>query len=297
MLLAPVSGNGPGSSASSVASSILPCSIWALIRKSRIENPIQPATKTATHLATRFQVQPLRPLRARCGLGPSGPCSSGGLTGAPSPRLSLLSSDGRLRYFVYFGGSGPVMGAVYSGSAMPAGCVIGVDLGGTKLLAGVVDRDLAVYHRAVRRSSSATTEELLDKLVAAVTEVRESASAEFEVLAVGIGIPSLVDLERGVPGFTAHLPLAGLPFRDVMAERLALPVFVANDATLAMLAEHRYGAARGVSDAVMLTVGTGIGGGLVVGGRLVHGAVGAAGEEGHMVVDLGGPPCTCGSEG
>ena len=180
---------------------------------------------------------------------------------------------------------------------MPAGCVIGVDLGGTKLLAGVVDRDLAVYHRAVRRSSSATTEELLDKLVAAVTEVRESASAEFEVLAVGIGIPSLVDLERGVPGFTAHLPLAGLPFRDVMAERLALPVFVANDATLAMLAEHRYGAARGVSDAVMLTVGTGIGGGLVVGGRLVHGAVGAAGEPGHMVVDLDGPPCACGSVG
>ena len=179
---------------------------------------------------------------------------------------------------------------------MPAGCVIGVDLGGTKLLAGVVDRDLAVHHRAVRRSPSSTTEELLDKLTAAVTEVRESAS-DFDVLAVGIGIPSLMDMDRGVPGFTAHLPLVGLPFRDVMAERLALPVFVANDATLAMLAEHRVGAARGATDAVMLTVGTGIGGGLVVGGKLVHGAVGAAGEPGHMVVDLDGPPCACGSVG
>src|SRR5687767_3782373 len=109
---------------------------------------------------------------------------------------------------------------------MPAGCVIGVDLGGTKLLAGAVDKDLGVHHRAVRRSPSATTEELLEKLVSAVAEVRE-ASSESDVLAVGIGVPSLMDLERGVPVFTAHLPLSGLPLRDVMAERLGLPVFVA----------------------------------------------------------------------
>ncbi|HEV2814572.1 MAG TPA: ROK family protein [Solirubrobacteraceae bacterium] len=178
---------------------------------------------------------------------------------------------------------------------MPAGCVIGVDLGGTKLLAGAVDRDLAVHHRASRRSRSESSEELLEKIAAVVSEVREVT--ETEVLAVGIGIPSLMDLERGVPGFTAHLPLVGLPVRDIMSERLALPVFVANDATLAMLAEHRFGAARGCSDAVLLTLGTGIGGGLVVGGRLAHGAVGAAGEPGHMVVDVDGPPCACGSVG
>ncbi|HEX8084742.1 MAG TPA: ROK family protein [Solirubrobacteraceae bacterium] len=179
---------------------------------------------------------------------------------------------------------------------MPGGCVIGVDLGGTKLLAGAVDRDLAVHHRAVRRSASASTEELLEKLCDAVAEVR-AASSQSEVRAVGIGIPSLVDMDRGVPGFTAHLPLVGLPVRDVMSERLGLPVFVANDATLAMLVEHRFGAAAGAADAVMLTVGTGIGGGLVVGGRLVFGAVGAAGEPGHMVIDLDGPPCACGSVG
>ncbi|HEX8123583.1 MAG TPA: ROK family protein [Solirubrobacteraceae bacterium] len=178
---------------------------------------------------------------------------------------------------------------------MPAGCVIGVDLGGTKLLAGAVDRDLGVHHRASRRSGSASFEELLEKLVAVVTEVREVT--EGEVPAVGVGIPSLMDLERGVPGFTAHLPLVGVPLRDVLAERLGLPVFVANDATLAMLVEHRLGAARGASDAVMLTLGTGIGGGLVVDGRLVHGAVGAAGEPGHMTIDMDGPPCVCGSAG
>jgi glucokinase len=187
------------------------------------------------------------------------------------------------------------MGAVYSGSAMPAGCVIGVDLGGTKLVAGAVDRDLAVHHRASRRSRAATTEELLDKLIAAVREV--SDASESEVLGVGIGVPSLLDLRRGVPGYTVHLPLAGVRLRDVLSERLGLQVFVENDATLAMLAEHRYGAARDESDAVMLTVGTGIGGGIVSGGRIVHGAVGSAGEPGHMVVDVDGPPCACGSVG
>jgi glucokinase len=187
------------------------------------------------------------------------------------------------------------MGAVYSGSAMPAGCVIGVDVGGTKLLAGAVDHDLAVHHRASRRSRSGSTEQLLETIVSAVSEVRDVA--EDEVLAVGLGVPSLMDLGRGVAGFTVHLPLVGVPVRDVLAERLGLPVFVANDATLAMLCEHRFGAARGVADAVMLTLGTGIGGGLVLDGRLVHGAVGAAGEPGHMCVDLDGPRCPCGSVG
>ena len=178
---------------------------------------------------------------------------------------------------------------------MPAGCVIGVDLGGTKLLAGVVDRDLAVHHRASRRSRAASTEALLDQLVESIVEVRDAA--ESELLAVGVGVPALMDLRRGVAGFCAHLPLSAVPVRDVLAERLGVPVFVANDATLAMLVEHRYGAARGVDDAVLLTLGTGIGGGIVAGGSLVHGAVGSAGEPGHMVIDLDGPPCACGGTG
>ena len=178
---------------------------------------------------------------------------------------------------------------------MPAGCVIGVDLGGTKLLAGVVDRDLAVHHRATRRSRSDDTETLLDQLVASITEVRDAAEAD--LVAVGVGVPALMDLERGVAGFCAHLPLSGVPVRDVLAERLGVPVFVANDATLAMLVEHRFGAAQGASDAVLLTLGTGIGGGIVARGDLVHGAIGSAGEPGHMVVDLDGPPCACGASG
>ena len=88
-----------------------------------------------------------------------------------------------------------------------------------------------------------------------------------------------------------HLPIVELPVAAIMAERLGLPVFVDNDGNCAMLAEHRSGAAQGAQHALLLTIGTGIGGGLVVGGRLVRGATGAAGEPGHMSIDEDGPPC------
>lgn len=179
---------------------------------------------------------------------------------------------------------------------MATGCVIGVDVGGTKLLAGVVDRALNVHHRVFRRVRDAQgTEELLDALVAAVDEARDAAEAE--VAAVGFGIPSLVDARSGRAVTSVHLPLRGVAFRDLMAERLGLPVAVDNDATAAMLAEHRCGAARGASTAALLTLGTGIGGGIVADGRIVRGAGGGAGEWGHMVVDVDGPRCSCGNSG
>jgi glucokinase len=179
---------------------------------------------------------------------------------------------------------------------MSAGCVIGVDLGGTKLLAGVVDSDLNVRHRAFRKAREGhDAEGLIDMLVATVEQAREAAGEE--IRAVGFGIPSLVDAQTGVANTTVHLPLRDVPFRDVMSERLGLPVVVDNDANGAMVAEHRHGAARGARTAALLTLGTGIGGGIVVDDQLVHGASGAAGEWGHMVVDVNGPLCTCGNRG
>ncbi|MCW3013090.1 MAG: hypothetical protein JWO02_182 [Solirubrobacterales bacterium] len=180
---------------------------------------------------------------------------------------------------------------------MPPPCVIGVDLGGTKLLAGAIDAELNVHHRAQRPSVGGDRAALLDRVVDAVLEA--IALAPGEVLGVGFGIPSLIDSERGIAVSTVHLPIADLPFRDIMAERLGLPVLVDNDANVAMLAEHRHGAAAGARHAVLLTIGTGIGSGIIVDGRLVRGAVGAAGELGHMVVDLDGPPChgNCPSRG
>ena len=172
---------------------------------------------------------------------------------------------------------------------MPAPCVVGVDMGGTKLLAGAIDAQLAVHHRAHRLLTGLDQNGVLDAAVDAVREVREAT--EGTVRAAGFGIPCTIDRGRGVAVQAVNLPLADVAFGDVMADRLDLPAFFDNDANLAVLAEHRAGAARDASHAVMLTVGTGIGGGLVLHGRLYRGWLGAGAELGHTVVDLDGPPC------
>lgn len=166
--------------------------------------------------------------------------------------------------------------------------VIGIDAGGTKLLAGLVDGDLTVHRRVLRRWRGEDTDGVLDVLVGAIAELRAGAG---DVAAIGVGIPSQVDFERGRSVSSVHLPLWDVPVRDLLAERLGLPVYVDNDANLAALAEQRRGAAAGAEHVVMLTLGTGIGGGLVLGGRLYRGTSGAAAELGHMVVDPAGPPC------
>jgi glucokinase len=172
---------------------------------------------------------------------------------------------------------------------MPARRAIGVDLGGTKLLAGVVDPGLGVHHRTQRTVTGLDQAALLDVAVDAVLQARESAGAE--VAAVGFGIPSLIDQRSGIAVIAVNLPLADIAFADVMAERLGLPVFVDNDGNVAALAEHRAGAARGASEVVMLTIGTGIGGGLILRGEPYRGGIGAGAELGHLVIDMDGPRC------
>jgi glucokinase len=167
--------------------------------------------------------------------------------------------------------------------------VIGLDAGGTKLLAGVVDEAGAVLYRTVRTwPREAGREDVLLRFQTAISEAMREVDG---ITAVGVGLPATMDLASGVAVGCRHLPIAGFAFRDWLRGEVELPVFVDNDATLALLAEHRGGAARGVRDAVLLTVGTGIGGGLMSDGRLVHGAHGAAGEPGHMSIDADGPEC------
>lgn len=168
-------------------------------------------------------------------------------------------------------------------------CVIGLDLGGTKLLAGVVDEQLGVHHRAQRPTRRLGTGALLDVLAELVAECVESSPSP--VVAVGCGVAGSLDRRSGIVAAAPHLPLAGVRFEALLAERTGLRVAVDNDANAAMLVEWRHGAARGCSDAVMLTVGTGIGGGIVAGGQLLRGASGGGAELGHMVVELDGPPC------
>jgi glucokinase len=167
---------------------------------------------------------------------------------------------------------------------------LGLDLGGTKLLAGVVEPDGTVLERERRLIGGLSLEGLLD----VVGEVVQVLGQD---LAVGVGVPALLDQLAGVAVRCVHLPLDGVRVADVLAERLGRPVVVDNDATCAMLAEWTLGAARGCDHAALLTIGTGIGGGLVLDGRVYRGAVGAAAELGHVPVDLDGPACFGGCPG
>lgn len=166
--------------------------------------------------------------------------------------------------------------------------MIGIDAGGTKVLGGVLDEELAVHHRVHRTWRGEDRDEVLETLAAAV---REALQAAPDASAVGFGIPSLVDARRGASLSSVHLPLGHVSFRDVMEQRLGLPVVVDNDGTAAVVGEARRGAARGARHVVLLTLGTGIGGGLLLDGRVYRGSIGAGAELGHLVVDVDGPEC------
>lgn len=169
--------------------------------------------------------------------------------------------------------------------------VIGIDLGGTKLIGGVVSEDLIVHHRAHRSSRGADQNEIVERLVEVVDELRAGADDEPPVEAVGFGVPCVIDHESGRAVTAVNLPIVDLPFRDLMSERLGLPVVVDNDANVAALAEQRFGAAKGKKHVVLLTLGTGVGGGVIIDGQVFRGATGAGAELGHMSIDLDGPPC------
>ncbi len=169
------------------------------------------------------------------------------------------------------------------------GCVIGVDLGGTKLLAGAVDADLAVHHRTNRPALGLGQLDLVEMVADAVAGVRTAVGGD--VTAVGFGIPCTFDARTGTAVQAVNLPLQDIRFADVMAERLGLPVVVDNDANCAVLAEARAGAAAGCDEVAMLTIGTGIGGGLYLRGEVYRGWIGSGAELGHMVVERDGRPC------
>jgi glucokinase len=169
---------------------------------------------------------------------------------------------------------------------------LGVDVGGTKILAGVVDRKGRVERREERRTPQSSQDDLLAEL----DEVVENLLGD-DVAALGFGLPSTIDQRVGRAVASVHIPLEEMDFRDRMAERFGLPVGIDNDANAAAIAEWRLGAGRGASYIVMLTLGTGIGGGLILDGHPYRGWSGAAAELGHIVLDYDGPPCGQGCSG
>jgi glucokinase len=164
---------------------------------------------------------------------------------------------------------------------------IGVDLGGTKVQVGVL-AGVETLWESRETSRGQDEDELVELLVREVNAARE---ARPDAVAVGLGIPATINQERGVAIAAVNLPLLDLAVRDVVEERVGLPVFLDNDGNVAALAEYRYGAARGKPTMVMLTIGTGIGGGLILGGEIFRGATGAGVELGHVVIQADGPPC------
>jgi glucokinase len=169
------------------------------------------------------------------------------------------------------------------------GETIGVDLGGTKMLIGVLSEAGTDPLYEQREASTGQTEDELVELL--IREVSEARDARPGVVAVGLGIPATIDHDDGIAVSAVNLPLADLAIRDIVSERVGLPVFVDNDGNVAAYAEYLYGAAKGMPHMVMLTVGTGIGGGLVLNGEIYRGSTGAGAELGHVVIQADGPPC------
>jgi glucokinase len=160
--------------------------------------------------------------------------------------------------------------------------VIGVDLGGTKIATGSVDADGALHERHELPTPLESQDALLDGIVAAVEPLAGPG-----VGAVGIGVPSVIDPDTGKALGSVNIPLRDLALHDVLRERLGVPVFVANDGNVAALAEWKLGAGRDAEGLVMLTLGTGVGGGVVTDNALYQGIA----ELGHTVVVADGPPC------
>jgi glucokinase len=171
--------------------------------------------------------------------------------------------------------------------------VIGVDVGGTKILGAVIAPDGTIGPREKLDTDVSSQEAVLGVLDAVVEKLR----AENEAAALGFGLPSRIDQRSGRALASVNIPLEGVDFRSRMQERYGLPVGIDNDANAAAIGEWKAGAARGARDVVMLTLGTGVGGGLILDGKPYRGATGSGAELGHTVLCRDGPECGCGGHG
>ncbi len=165
---------------------------------------------------------------------------------------------------------------------------IGADLGGTKMAIGVLDSNQKVRYRTTAPTAGIELDRLLDRLEKNLWAALDACP---QAEAIGLGIPSTIDRVRGVAIASVNLPIANVPIRELISKRLGVPTFIDNDANVAALAEHRFGAAVEATNTVLLTIGTGIGGGLVLGGEVYRGSTGAGAELGHIVIDENGPRC------
>ncbi len=174
--------------------------------------------------------------------------------------------------------------------------VVGVDLGGTHIRAVLANEQGRILDRAqVRTYAAEGLPAVLDRIITTVRRVAEGVPG---VAAVGIGAPGPIDSRSGVVSNPPNLPgWVNVPLGRIVEETVGIPTFLGNDANVAALGEFAFGAGKDVQHLIYITVSTGVGGGIIVDGKLLEGQRGAAGEVGHMVVEPGGPLCSCGGYG
>jgi glucokinase len=174
---------------------------------------------------------------------------------------------------------------------------IGLDVGGTRIAAGLVERKGRIVREAkLLTPKAAGPFGIVDAIVGMVEEITSGVHPS-EIAGVGMGLPAQVDFLRQSVEFSTNLPLGGVDVRGLVMSRLKYPVTIDNDGHTAALGESQFGVAKGIKDFVMVTLGTGVGGGIVLGGKLNRGSRGFGGEVGHLVIDVDGPPCPCGGRG
>lgn len=179
---------------------------------------------------------------------------------------------------------------------------IGIDLGGTKILAGIVNIETGEVVAHAKKRTKVQTHKGSDVLIKRVIKTIELALAESsvfidEIEKIGIGLPGQVDRENGILISAPNLYTYDLDFRTILGEHFGLDVKVGNDVDVATIGEHKFGAGVGYDSAVCVFVGTGVGAGIIQNGQIWVGSTGTAGEIGHIVVSSGGRPCACGASG
>src|SRR5260370_24855627 len=176
---------------------------------------------------------------------------------------------------------------------------IGVDLGGTNLRIAAVDNNGKILEKVTLGTEVARgRDHVIDEMCTAVREVVGKHREAGDLAGIGIGVPGIIDMQTGMLRESPNLPgWHNYPVRNEIERRLGTPVILENDGNAAALGEKWLGAASHVDDMCMITLGTGVGGGIVLGGRIWHGMTGMAGELGHINVEPEGVPCGCGSHG
>jgi glucokinase len=178
--------------------------------------------------------------------------------------------------------------------------IIGLDLGGTNLKTGLFDwRYRLINKQTINTKDFIHKESLIKAMADSVNRIINGSNLNHsDILAVGLGVPGPVDCQKGTVHFFPNIPgFQRVPLQRILARRIRLAVFMDNDVNLMALAESRIGAARGFRNSVCVTLGTGVGGGIIINGKIFRGSKDAAGEVGHIPVNEFGPVCNCGSRG